>query len=80
MTFIYNSSKLVKEDFLMLKFESWIENNIRYMECQICYDPVSNIDESVTVFCVGNASTKEFHLKMKNQIESLQVDNLVGIG
>ena len=52
LTFIYNSSKLVKEDFLMLKFESWIENNIRYMECQICYDPVSNIDESVaSVLC-----------------------------
>jgi len=36
----------------MLEFEFWIENNIRYMECQICYDPVPNIDESVgSVLC-----------------------------
>ena len=36
----------------MSEFEFWIENNIRYMECLECYEPVRNIGETATsVLC-----------------------------
>ena len=36
----------------MSEFEFWIENNIRYMECRECCDPVQNVGETATsVLC-----------------------------